>query len=119
MKAAFFAVLTGILAISAPAVADNHAASGEEIREAIAGNTVEGSMVDASDYTEFYAENGTIKGDGYTGKWTIEENQMCFKYGDDPASCYGVRLDGNQVIWLKDGEVDGTGTIVAGNPNDF
>ena len=119
MKTVFIALLTAFVAIGTPVMADDHAANSGEIRNAIAGNTVKGSMVDASDYTEFYATDGTIKGDGYTGSWYLKDNKMCFKYGGNPADCYGVRLDGNQVIWLKDGETDGTGTIVTGNPNDF
>ncbi|MBK1670132.1 hypothetical protein CKO28_19025 [Rhodovibrio sodomensis] len=119
MKTLFVAALTAFAATAAPAVADARAASGAEIRAAIAGNTVQGSMVDASDYTEFYAANGTIRGDGYTGSWHIEDNRMCFRYGNGAADCYGVRLDGNRVIWLKNGQTDGTGTIVTGNPSDF
>lgn len=94
-------------------------ATGEQIRAAITGNTVQGSMIDSGAYTEFYAAEGMIKGDGYTGAWTVEGDEMCFQYGDDPASCWGVRLTGDEVAWVKDGAVDGTGTIVAGNPNDY
>ena len=43
---------------------------------------------------------------------------MCFDYGEG-AECWSVRIDGANVIWVKDGVDDGTGTIVAGNPNNY
>ncbi|MDX1402634.1 MAG: hypothetical protein R3245_11985, partial [Kiloniellales bacterium] len=94
-------------------------ASGSEISKAISGNTVQGTMVDSSSYTEFYATDGTIKGDGYSGVWRIRGNTMCFDYGEDPEACWHVSIDGDQVFWIKGGLADGYGTIVSGNPNNF
>jgi hypothetical protein len=93
-------------------------ATGDEITAAISGNTVQGSMVDAGAYTEFYDADGTIKAEGYGGKWMVEGDEMCFDYGEG-AGCWGVRIDGDMVTWVKDGKDDGTGTIVSGNPNEF
>jgi hypothetical protein len=95
------------------------AATGEQITAAIAGNTVQGSMVSSGAYTEFYAADGVIKGKDYAGKWRISGDTMCFQYGQDPESCFAVKLDGDQVTWVKDGKDDGTGTIVKGNANNF
>jgi hypothetical protein len=100
-------------------VAAQDAATGEAIRAAIGGNTVQGAMSDATAYTEFYAADGMIKGMEYTGAWTIEGNTMCFAYGTDPATCFGVNITGDQVTWLTDGKNSGTGTILPGNPNEF
>jgi hypothetical protein len=94
-------------------------ATGEAIRAAIAGNTVQGSMLATGVYTEFYADDGTIKGQGYEGAWRVEGDRMCFEYGQDPEACWQVGLVGDQVTWLKDGQADGTGMIVPGNPNGF
>ena len=102
---------------AAPALAAD-LASGDQITAAISGNTVQGSMIDAGAYTEFYDADGSIKGEGYGGKWTVEGDEMCFDYGEG-ASCWGVRIDGDMVTWVKDGKDDGTGTIVAGNPNNY
>ncbi len=45
---------------------------------------------------------------------------MCFAYdGVEGQTCFGMALNGDQVTWLGDGAVAGTGTIVAGNPNGF
>lgn len=94
-------------------------ATGDQINAAISGNTVQGSMVAAGAYTEFYGADGVIKGKDYSGKWRVNGDTMCFQYGQDPEACWQVKLDGNQVTWVKDGKDDGTGTIVKGNPNNF
>ena len=111
--------MVALLAVMAgPALAQD-AASGDAIKAAIAGNTVQGSMVASGVYTEFYAADGTIRGKDYTGAWRVVGDSMCFKYGDDPEACWAVGLADDQVTWLKDGKADGTGTIVPGNPNGF
>ena len=94
-------------------------ATGEQIGAASSGNTVQGSMMASGAYTEFYGADGVIKGKDYAGKWRVNADTMCFQYGQDPEACWQVRLDGNQVTWVKDGKDDGTGTIVKGNPNNF
>ena len=44
---------------------------------------------------------------------------MCFQYFSDPEYCWQVLRDGDAVQWIKDGRVEGTGTVVKGNPNNF
>lgn len=105
------------LFLATPVLADTHA-SGEEIRAAVSGNTVQGSMTATGAYTEFYAADGTIKGADYAGTWTIEGDTMCFSYGETP-DCWQAALSGDQVSWIKDGAVAGTGTIVSGNVNNW
>jgi hypothetical protein len=104
--------------LSSPAFAQD-LASGDQIRAALSGNTVVGSMAASGAYTEFYAVDGTIRSADYAGRWTIEGDMMCFAYGEDPATCWGVRLSGDQVSWLVNGAVEGSGAIVAGNPNGW
>lgn len=108
--------LTLVLA-AGPALAETMA-TGAEITAAISGNTVQGSMSASGGYTEFYAADGTIKGKDHTGAWTIEGDTMCFNYGDAP-DFWSVRIDGEAVTWVQNGVDGGTGTIVAGNPNNF
>ena len=93
-------------------------ATGEQITAAIGGNTVQGSMMEAGAYTEFYQADGVIKGADYAGKWTVKDNEMCFDYGEG-ADCWSVRIEGEAVTWVKDGKDGGTGTIVTGNPNNY
>ena len=106
-----------LLALTVPVLAET-LATGAEINAAISGNTVQGSMTTSGAYTEFYATDGAIKGEGYTGTWTVEGDTMCFDYGEGK-DCWGVRIDGEAVTWVQDGADGGTGTIVAGNPNAF
>lgn len=95
------------------------AATGAEIKAAVSDNTVQGNMDATGAYAEFYAADGTIKGKDYTGKWSIEGDQMCFEYQDTPKDCYALDISGDQVRWLKDGKSTGTGTIVKGNVSGF
>jgi hypothetical protein len=106
------------LAVSAPAWAADKL-SGAQIKETVAGNTVQGKMEGTGPYAEFYDKDGTIKGEGYVGAWTIQGDTMCFQYGSDPKMCYGVAKDGGGIQWIKDGKVEGTGTVAPGNPNKY
>lgn len=97
-------------------------ASGEEIAAALAGNTVKGSMTESGAYEEFYAPDGLVKGEDFSGTWRIDGDSMCIKYDNDDdnsETCWQVKLDGGEVTWLNDGEEQGTGVIVEGNPNEF
>lgn len=112
----------GALALSLAAAGcggGDEALTGDQIRALVGGNTVQGAMEASGAYTEFYQADGTIKGKDYTGAWSVEGDTMCFQYGTDPKSCWQVVGEGDQVQWVKDGKVEGTGTVVKGNPNEF
>lgn len=94
-------------------------ASSDTIRAAIVGNTVRGSMVASGGFTEYYAPDGAIHGPDYSGEWSIDGNRMCFGYDGDPASCWGVRINGREVVWVGARGEEGTGTILPGNPNNY
>jgi hypothetical protein len=114
-------VLTaGLVALvaSGPALAADKL-NGDQIRTAVSGNTVQGTMEGSGAYAEFYQNDGVIKGDGYTGVWAIEGDAMCFQYGSDPKSCFEVVKDGDLIQWLKDGKIEGTGTLAPDNPNNY
>ena len=107
------------LALAMPAAAGTpEPLPGSEIEAMIEGMTVEGSMLSSGPYAEFYAEDGTIRGEGYTGAWTVEDDAMCFDYGEGP-DCWQVGREGGEVLWIQEGEVRGTGRLVEGNPNGF
>lgn len=115
MKLAYTVAFLGLLAT--PVTAADLATSAE-IMDVIIGNTVAGGMSSGEAYAEFYSKDGAIKADGYTGKWSLEGDAMCFDYGEG-ADCFTVSIDGDSVTWITDGEEAGTGTIAAGNPNAF
>lgn len=114
-----FALLATVLLVGA---APGHAGdemTGSEIKSLFSGNTVTGAMVDSGNYTEFYQADGVIKGDGYTGVWSVSDDSMCFQYGSDPRKCWQVREAGEGIQWLNGRKVDGTGMVLAGNPNHY
>ncbi|MDO8883503.1 MAG: hypothetical protein U0934_21320 [Pseudotabrizicola sp.] len=94
-------------------------ASADAIRASIVGNTVRGSMVASGGFTEYYAPDGAIRGPDYSGEWSIRDNRMCFGYDGNPASCWAVRVNGRNVVWVGTAGDEGTGTILPGNPNKF
>ena len=111
-------ILAMLCLLSSPAFAQQ-VATADQIKAALTGNTVIGSMSASGAYTEYYAADGTIRAADYAGKWAIEGDKMCFTYGDDPATCWAASVQGDQVTWLVDGVPEGTGTIQPGNPNGW
>ena len=107
-----------MVALGTSAVSAAEMASRNEISAAVSDKTLQGSML-SDTFSEFYAADGSIKGDGYGGKWTVTDEGMCFSYDGGPASCWGVELNGPALTLYKDGVVDGTGILVDGNPNNF
>jgi hypothetical protein len=94
--------------------------SGEKIKAIMSGATVEGTMSDGSTYSEFYQADGTLKAKDYQGKWTVEADAICFVYGTDPAKmCFQVGQGAKGIDWLKDGKVEGNGTVSKGNINNY
>ena len=115
LTAALAAALFAAFAVTAQA---GDTLSGEDIRTTVTGKTIEGEMEATGAYAEYYAADGTIRGDGYTGTWSIDGDLMCFDYGEG-ADCWSVGGRGGEVDWIQNGAVGGTGTIKDGNPNDF
>ena len=102
------------------AVYANDAPTAAEITSAVSDHTYQGSMsAAASGFAEYYASDGTIRADGYSGKWRVEDGVMCFQYGEDPESCFEVRLNGPSMEMYKDGAIDGNGMLIKGNPSNF
>lgn len=103
-------------------IASAHAANlatGQQISDAVTGNTVQGSMSASGAYTEYYAAGGVVHGADYKAKWSIEGDTMCWVYEGSPKDCWSATISGDKISWVKDGETGGTGTILSGNPNKF
>lgn len=92
---------------------------GEALRSFMSDRTIQGSMTESGRYTEFYAADGTIRGQGYTGTWRVDGDRVCFDYNTDPEDCWTAAGAGDQVEWIKDGKTLGTGTAVPGNVNNY
>lgn len=110
-------LLTGILLLS-PALGTAQELAAGEIAAAISDKTYQGSMT-ADAFAEYYARDGTIKGDGYTGQWRAKDDMLCYRYGEDPEQCWGVIINGPAMTLLKDGQPDGSGMLIDGNPLEF
>ena len=108
-----FAVL--LTAMLAPMPASAQDLTAEEIAAAVGDRTYQGSMT-ADAFAEYYAADGTIRGDGYAGTWRAGPDSLCFAYGDAAEQCWSVLLNGPALTLVKDGEVDGSGMLVDGNP---
>ena len=116
IQIAMIAAMAMISATSAAIAAEF--ASKTDIQAAMSDHTYQGGMLSGA-FSEFYAQDGTIKGDGYSGTWRATDDGMCFKYGTDPENCWDLKIEENVVTLFKDGAVDGAGVIVPGNPNSF
>lgn len=106
------ASLGGLLLATSAVAAEGERLSGDEIRQEVWGHRVQGAMASGQQYDEVYRDDGQIEGDGYTGQAKIVDDRMCFDYGDDDVTCYGVRRDGDQSIeWLEGDDVVGQGEL--------
>lgn len=112
----FAALVTPLSAQEQPRVL-----SGPEIATLIAGNTVVGNMAAGGPYEEFYLPDGTLRGSNYDGKWSVVDDTLCFVYDEtSPAQCWGASLtSAGEVLWLKNGVIDGNGVVRSGNPSQF
>lgn len=94
-------------------------ATGQQISDAISGNTVQGSMEASGVYTEYYAADGVVRGADYTATWMIEGDMMCWLFEGSEKDCWNATIEGDQIGWVQGGEALGNGTILSGNPNNF
>ncbi len=114
----FIAIVSFFIFAGSAAAADTlPTATGAQLKQAVSGNTVEGSMDASGRYTEFYAADGTVRAKDYKARWSIEGDSMCWVYEGQPKDCWQANIKGASVRWLKGGKAQGSGTVVKGNPN--
>ncbi len=109
-----FCLATTLGGLSASALAEtpDERLSGDEIRQLVWGNQVQGAMAGGQAYSEIYLPDGEIVGEGYSGQATIVDDTMCFDYGGDEINCYGVRrYSDGRIEWIADDDVAGYGNI--------
>ncbi len=85
----------------------------------VVGNSIS-IKFEGEDRTEFYMENGTVKGlQGatlFSGKWTFEDGRACVVFPEYDPDCYRVEVDGD-VVNFKDKSGNGMRwTMAKGNP---
>ena len=99
----------------------------DELKSVITGSSWSGSY-DGADYKEYVDPNGELRGDNskdgkYLAHWKLREDGLfCFDYGTigmDPGQdgCVQILKKGDQIAYRRlDGEIEGTATLVLGNP---
>jgi hypothetical protein len=117
---------TNAPAVDAPAVDEAPATndgllSSEDMRQLLQGNSSYGFMLsDETTYREYYADDGDIRGNFKTGKWTMKGNAFCTSYPGFKQFCAFVRpLENDAYAWESDGVVQGYMKVRRGNPFEF
>lgn len=99
-----------LLALSASA------ATQEELRDALVGNTFRGDM-GGGGYSSYFAEDGTYHDASTSGLYEITGDGVC--YPGTEFGCYQATIEGMSLEWMKDGESAGTGEILEGDALDL
>ncbi len=108
------------LSLSATSVAlSADFATADQIKTAIIGNTDQGGMLSGPGYSQHYLADGTIKGNGFVGKWSMKNDSLCFAYGGESSGCWEAKIDGPLIVWYKDKKIDGAAIMLKGNPNKY
>ena len=85
------------------------AATQQELRDALVGNTFQGDM-GGGGYSSYFGEDGTYHDASTSGPYEITDDGVC--YPDTEFGCYQATIDGTSLKWMKDGESVGTGEIL-------
>lgn len=117
-------ILAGCVAALAVAVLSTAALAyemldGDQIRSAVSGNTVEGTMTDQGPYSEYFDPDGTLRAKSYSGTWSIKDNAICIDITGGSSGCWNVGVAEGTLHWFFDGEVLGTGTATPGNTHGY
>jgi hypothetical protein len=106
--------LLAVAALGSTAVTEEkfHKLTGGQIRAKLAGM----ELTDNVHWRDLYQRNGTMMstsmGRKRTGKWQIENDQLCIEFEKEPIpQCYDVWLSGNQVELRHEGLLPLQGTL--------
>ena len=110
---------TGLALLAVAICGPNVAAEGKfqrlnagQIRAKLAGM----ELTDNVHWRDLYQRNGTIMstsmGRKRTGKWRVEQNQLCIEFEKEPVpKCYDVWLSGKEVELRREGLLPLQGTL--------
>ena len=113
------------------AAAETVALTGDAVREAVVGKTVDLDTPLGTKITIHYRDNGLMSGTAGAalamylgsssdrGRWWVENGRLCqkfFKWLEGEASCLRLRQDGRRIAWTRDDGKTGTATIVSNGP---
>ena len=112
-------ICTGLALLAVAICGPNVAAEGKfqrlnagQIRAKLAGM----ELTDNVHWRDLYQGNGTIMstsmGRKRTGKWRVEQNQLCIEFEKDPIpKCYDVWVSGKEVELRREGLLPLQGTL--------
>lgn len=111
---------------SSPSAAVSSPAATQDLTQLVSNRTFTG-QVDGADYSEYYAEDGTLAGvqagEKYTGTWEVKGDEICLTYDteqtEEESGCYTISVDGATVTWTREGLEPSTSTFVEGNPQNL
>jgi hypothetical protein len=95
--------------VCAPALADERALSGDDIRAALSDKTVEGTSDTGKPYSQIFQKGGlTIYNAGpqasSTGFWDVRGDQYCSQWPPNETwSCYSMTGDGARLTFVAAG----------------
>jgi hypothetical protein len=102
LKYALPAVMAGLLTASADAEPFRRL-NGAQIQHRFSGM----DMSDGVHWRDSYAGNGALQsqsmGKRRSGKWRVENNQLCVDLGAEAGGCYEVWLAGSKVEFRREG----------------
>jgi hypothetical protein len=86
--------------------------TGGQIRAKLAGM----ELTDNVHWRDFYQRHGTVMstsmGRKRTGKWLVEDDQLCIEFEKEPIpTCYDVWLSGKQVELRREGQLPLQGSL--------
>ena len=104
MKIAGFVLLTGATFGSGAAAEENfHKLTGAQIRAKIAGMEV----TDNVHWRDVYERNGSVMSNSMgrkrTGKWRVDNDQLCVEFEQEMPSCYEVLVSGKKAKLQREG----------------
>jgi hypothetical protein len=108
------------LALLAVAICGSNGAAEEKFQRLTAGQIrakLAGmELTDNVHWRDLYQRNGTVMstsmGHKRTGKWRVEEDQLCIEFEKEPIpTCYDVWLAGKQVELRREGLLPLQGTL--------
>ncbi len=83
--------------------------TGEEIRNHLDGNFVVHRKGGKPQFRQSFAKDGStqyqsVGREAEHGKWSVQGNQYCSKWGPFGWTCYDMTAEGDQITWItKDG----------------
>lgn len=99
--------------------------SGEEIRTALTGNTLDGIDADGN-YVIYYLNSSQMRiayrGREESGVWRINGNNYCRRwetFGSGKERCVKMFRKGDQIDWVQEGKITDRSVLLKGNPRNL